>query len=71
MHSITRIHHSKYNEIVQWCVENIGEQKYYLHTQVGGLDWHIYHRCGYYELQINSNYSESIITLLLLKYGQT
>jgi len=27
------------NKLVEWCSENISEQRYFLHSSIGGHDW--------------------------------
>ena len=54
-------------EILQELEEHFGEQRYYLHNKIGGINWSISRKDNGYELSI-PNQSEPFASYLILKY---
>lgn len=56
-----KVLYSKRLEAELWCHYNIGPRKYYLHSGVGGLGWHIKNNN---EIHVEK---EEYLTMMLLK----
>jgi hypothetical protein len=61
------IRHLTYGDIqdrVDWLSKNVGERKYVLHNQIGGLGWRYYTQDRTVEIE-----DEHWATLFILKFG--
>jgi len=62
--SIGQLSYGSIQEQVDWLDKNVGERKYYLHNQSGGLGWRYYTQDRTVEIE-----DEKLATLFILKFG--
>ena len=62
--SIRQLSYGSIQDRVDWLDKNIGERKYYLHNQCGGLGWRYYNNDRIIEIE-----DEQWATMFLLKFG--
>jgi hypothetical protein len=62
--SIRHLPYGDIQERVTWLSKHVGEQKYYLHNQIGGVDWRYYTQDHTVEIE-----DEQMATMFILKFG--
>lgn len=62
--SIKNLSYGHIQERVDWLGKNVGERKYVLHNQSGGLGWRYYPQDRTVEIE-----DERLATLFILKFG--
>ena len=62
--SIRQLSYGHIQDRVTWLEENVGERKYVLHNQSGGLGWRYYNNDRTIEIE-----DEHWATLFILKFG--
>jgi hypothetical protein len=62
--SIGQLSYGSIQEQVDWLDKNVGERKYVLHNQSGGLGWRYYTHDRTVEIE-----DEQLATLFILKFG--
>ncbi len=62
--SIGQLSYGNIQDRVQWLEKNVGERKYVLHNQSGGLGWRYYNNDRTIEIE-----DEHWATLFILKFG--
>jgi hypothetical protein len=62
--SIKNLKHGDIQDRVTWLAQNVGERKYYLHNQSGGLGWRYYTIDRTVEIE-----DEQLATMFILKFG--
>ena len=62
--SIRQLSYGRIQEQIDWLDKNVGERKYVLHNQSGGLGWRYYTQDRTIEIE-----DEKMATLFILKFG--
>jgi hypothetical protein len=62
--SIRQLSYGHIQDRVKWLEKNVGERKYVLHNQSGGLGWRYYNNDRTIEIE-----DEQWATLYILKFG--
>lgn len=62
--SIKHLSYGSIQERVEWLSQNVGERKYVLHNQSGGLGWRYYTQERTIEIE-----DEQLATLFILKFS--
>lgn len=57
----------KINKVVEWCEQNVGERKYWIHNQIGGYKWKL--RSGYGCWEFTSD-DPTIETFVALRFSK-
>ena len=62
--SVKDLNYFKIQECTDWLDKNVGERRFYLHNQRGGVGWRYYSTERTIEIE-----DEQMATLFLLKFG--
>lgn len=62
--SIGHLRHGDLQDSITWLAQNVGERKYYLHTQSGGMGWRYYNNDRTVEIE-----DPHLATMFILKFG--
>ena len=62
--SLEYLRHGDIQDRITWLSQHVGERKYYLHNQSGGLGWCYYTQDRTVEIE-----DERMATMFILKFG--